>query len=300
MSFPEKRKRRFGDRVDGHRLKNGPSMNVLMGLLYPNRCDCEVSARYEMDVTDLLEYIRKRNEKNPECKIKFFHCFITALVRTLCERPKLLRFLRGGRMYERDEITVSFVAKRKFADNAQESLLTYKARKDDSLNNVSRFITGEVSEIRKEVPKTNGAEDIIESVTKIPLFFRKIIVRTGRALDYWGILPKGLTHGDPAFSTVLVANLGSIRCPSAYHHLNNYGSCSIMITIGTLEKKNFLQEDGSVITKDIVEITATCDERIADGFYFSKSMKLLERILKTPELLEKPFAEESGIDEAIR
>ena len=44
--------------------------------------------------------------------------------------------------------------------------------------------------------------------------------------------------------------------------------------------------------KDSVDIGLTVDERIADGYYFSKTVKLLKKILENPELLELPFGEE--------
>ena len=41
---------------------------------------------------------------------------------------------------------------------------------------------------------------------------------------------------------------------------------------------------------------ATLDERIGDGFYFARSLKLIKYIFAHPELLEKPFNEPSGFD----
>ena len=39
------------------------------------------------------------------------------------------------------------------------------------------------------------------------------------------------------------------------------------------------------------------DERIADGYYFAKSMKVLEHILDNPELLEERADARIEIDE---
>ena len=43
--------------------------------------------------------------------------------------------------------------------------------------------------------------------------------------------------------------------------------------------------------KDSVDITMTVDERIADGYYYSKTIQLLRKLLENPELLEKPLGE---------
>lgn len=58
-----------------------------------------------------------------------------------------------------------------------------------------------------------------------------------KILDFYGKVPDELREDDPNFASVFLTNLGSIRCPSVYHHLNNYGTNSIMIAIGTLRKE---------------------------------------------------------------
>ena len=44
--------------------------------------------------------------------------------------------------------------------------------------------------------------------------------------------------------------------------------------------------------RDSVDLGITVDERLADGYYYSKSIRLLKKLLENPELLEKPFEEE--------
>ena len=79
-----------------------------------------------------------------------------------------------------------------------------------------------------------------------------------------------------------------------YHHLNNYGTNSIMITIGTLHKEEVLMPDGTRQVRDVVDVGATLDERIGDGFYFARSLKLMKHIFAHPELLELPLSQPSG------
>ena len=109
-------------------------------------------------------------------------------------------------------------------------------------------------------------------------------------------MPKALTEGDTNYSTILVSNLGSIKCPAVYHHLNNYGTNSIMVTLGTLHKEEMLMPDGTRQVRDVVDIGATLDERIADGFYFARSLKLIKYVFEHPELLDRPLSEPSGFE----
>ena len=304
MDFIEKRKRKFGDRKDGHWVKDAPGMNVIMSGLYPKRCNCELSHTTKIDITDLMNYIEKRNSENPDKKIKFFHCFIAALSRVVNERRYLNRFVSRCRIYERDEILFSFVAKRQFKDTAKEAIVTYKPKATDNIDNVSSFILGEVKSVRTEEDmsksKRKETKDItksLDSIAKLPRFLIMLITGFARLVDYYGITPKFLKRGDPAYSTILVANLGSINCEPCYHHLNNYGTCSIVMTIGKFYKQNVTLEDNTVEVRTFVDVTSTLDERIADGFYFSKSVSLLANYLQHPYSLEKQFNEEVNFEE---
>lgn len=292
MSFVEKKKRRCGDRRDGVWVRDIPGLNVIMSGLYPNRADCEVCMHEELDITKLLKYIEEKNNSGQDHQTKLFHCIVAMMVRIVNERRYLNRFVRNLRIYERDVITVSFIAKRQFSDTAEEALVTYKAKATDNIDDVSRFILGEVKEVRKEQKgKKKDLNQTINNFAKLPRFLLKMIVGFIRFLDKHGKVPKSLTNGDPAYSTLLLSNLGSIKCPSVYHHLNNYGTNSIMMTIGTMQKKTVLHEDGSIETKDVLGISVTADERIADGFYFAKSIKMLHFLCNHPEILDKTFDE---------
>ena len=166
----------------------------------------------------------------------------------------------------------------------------------DTINEVSRKIIGDVIETRKSEHSTGGVDALLDSFAKIPRPLLMFIIRVVRWLDFWGVNPKFLTEGDPNYTTILCSNLGSIKCPSVYHHLNNYGTNSIMITIGTLHKEEVLMPDGHKEVRDVVDVGATLDERIADGFYFARSLKLIKHIFANPELLEKPLGENSGFE----
>jgi pyruvate/2-oxoglutarate dehydrogenase complex dihydrolipoamide acyltransferase (E2) component len=43
--------------------------------------------------------------------------------------------------------------------------------------------------------------------------------------------------------------------------------------------------------RDSIDLGLTIDERIADGYYYSKTVRLLRKLLENPELLELPLNE---------
>ena len=51
-------------------------------------------------------------------------------------------------------------------------------------------------------------------------------------------------------------------------------------------------EDGTFEMHTMLSVGITLDERIADGYYYSKTMKLVKHLLAHPELLELPAGEE--------
>ena len=139
--------------------------------------------------------------------------------------------------------------------------------------------------------KSGGANGAMDILKHLPRWFLMLFFQILKILDFYGKVPDELREDDPNFASVFLTNLGSIRCPSVYHHLNNYGTNSIMIAIGTLRKEEKIAPDGSRSVRDMVDIGITLDERVADGFYFGRSLKLVQYLLANPELLEKPLKE---------
>ena len=289
-------KRRFGDRRDGRWVRDVPGLTTIMMHLMPNRTAAEVYVNEKIDVTELLQWLEKKNAQHPEYKTTLMHCFIVAIARMIRERPKMNRFIQGRRMYERYDISLSFVAKRRFSDHAEEALMFFTPKDTDTLDTLSYKIAGQVKETKKSEHSTGGIDATVDAFAKIPRLLLIPVIGLIRCLDFWGVNPKFLTDGDTNYSTVLLTNLGSIKGPAVYHHLNDYGTNSIVAAIGTIHKEELVMPDGTKQIRDVVDLGATLDERIADGFYFVRSLKLVKHIFAHPELLDQPIGEPSNFD----
>ena len=296
MSDQKKKKRSWGDTRYGRRVKDVTGLQVIMANLFPNRTDCEVCLQDELDVTELLKYVEKKNAQHPEYKTTVFHCVVAAVDRMVRERPLMNRYVQGRRFYERDEVSISFVAKRRFADGADEALMVLVPKDTDTIDDISKKIYGDVTRTREHEHAVDGLDKIMDGLAKLPRPLLMLVVKIVRILDFWGHCPAALSDGDPNYTTVLLSNLGSIKCPSVYHHLNNYGTNSIMVTVGTYHKESKVMPDGTTEIRDVLDIAATLDERIADGFYFARSLKLIKHICANPELLDRPLGESSEFD----
>lgn len=282
-------------RKDGTKVTNLDAIHKIMPHLMENRCDAEVYSYETIDVTELLKYLDKLN-KDREEKLTLFHAVVTAVAKTIYNRPLLNRFIAGKRLYDRNYISISFVAKNKLEDNAEERLIILKANYNMTLFDISNKILKSVQKTRKE--NSNELNNTLSLVTMWPRCIINIIMWIFRKLDYYGLVPTSISDTDPNYSTVLLSNLGSIKANCCYHHLNNYGTNSIVSTIGVIKEKNILDNNGKIKTRKYVDISFTLDERIADGIYFAKSIKLLKYILENPKLLEDELSTKIEIEES--
>lgn len=273
------------DRRDGKYIKPEDSIHAIMPYLMPKRTEAEVYLQDSIDVTELKKFLDDKNKSIKDYKITVFHAFVTAISKTIYNRPVLNRFIAGKRMYQRNDITISFVAKNKFADEAEERLLVLKVDEDMKLDKISSKIYNDVTKVRKE--GGNSIDDTLKFVTKFPRWVVTLIMWVFRKLDYYDKVPKFISNGDPNYTTVLISNLGSIKSNPCYHHLNNYGTNSIIVTIGEIRERYITDSKGNLNKRDVLEVGITLDERIGDGFYFAKSFKLIKHIIENPTLLDE-------------
>ncbi len=269
-------------RRDAYRIKDIDPFHSIVPYVMPKRTEAEVFSHETIDITNLLKLIKEKNEQSGS-ELKLFHAICTATAKTLYLRPLLNSFVSGKRFWQRRDIVLSFVAKKKFEDYSEEGLMTLCIDGNNNINDISQKIIGDVSKVRKD--GSNDLDGLMGFVGRLPRFILNILFFFIRMFEYYGVMPKALTEGDPNYTSVLIANLGSIKCSAPYHHLSNYGTNSIMITIGVVKKKPVYDDNGSMDMRDIVDLGITLDERIADGFYFARSIKLLKYMLENPEIL---------------
>ncbi|MBQ7036677.1 MAG: 2-oxo acid dehydrogenase subunit E2 [Clostridia bacterium] len=283
----EKKKKKWGDRPDGVRVRNLDSMHVFMPYMLPNRTDNEAFISEKVDLSAINAFLEKKNAESPQYKYTIFHVVTAALAKTIYHRPKLNRFIAGRRLYERNEILLAFTAKRVFSDDGDEALLLINCDENTTVDSLHDTICHRVSKNRKE-GEVDGATKIMNILAKMPRIILRGIVGIMNFMEYHGCLPAFLRYVDPYHSTVFISNLGSIKLNAAYHHLANWGTNSLFVVIGEKHLEAVANPDGTIETKEVLPLGITLDERIADGYYYTKSIKLLKHLLTHPELLDLP------------
>lgn len=283
--------KKFGDRKDGVLLKDITAMHYVMPLMYPNRCDNEAFISECIDLTNVMAYLEKKNADNPEYKYNLFQVMVTAMLKVITLRPKMNRFIANKTMYQRNEVSAAFTIKKVFSDNGGEALAFIHSKPADTIDTIHNEILRQVSVGRSDTQVDAGTASL-EAVKKVPRFLVKFVGWAARFLDRHGWMPRDVIAGDPYYSSVVLTNLGSIKLHAGYHHLTNWGTNSVFCVIGEMKKRPFYDDEGNVTMKMSVDLGLTIDERIADGYYYSKTVQLLKQLLENPELLDRPLNEE--------
>lgn len=283
--------RRWGDRRDAALIRNTDSLHFIMGIIYPNRADNEAYIAERVNLEPIKNYLATKNYEGIDFKYTFFHVILAALVKTVTLRPKLNRFYANENYYQRNKVTAGFVIKKEFSDGSEEAMALLEAKPDDTLDTIYGEIRSRVKACREE-KRDNTTDNSMNILNSMPRWLSKAAVHFIRWLDKHGWCPDVLIGDDPNYSSVFLSNLGSIHLKSGYHHLTNWGTCSFFCIIGEKKWTPVYDEHGFVEMRETVDLGLTVDERIADGYYYAKSIRLFKYLLEHPELLEKPLSEE--------
>ena len=275
------------DRYDRIFLKNLDSMHVIMPYIMPRRCDNEAVLDVVIDITAVNEYLARKHAGSPDFKYTWFHVIAAALAKTIILRPKMNWFISGYRMYERRDIVVTFNVKRTFEDHSEEVIAKFTVDRDGGslTEQVHDYVRDTVRAVRQE-GKNDGATDKMNILKYLPRPLLKFFFWALRRLEYHGYYPRAFRHDDPCYSSVYISNLGSIKMNADYHHLFESGTISFFVVINEKKMRPIFHDDGTYEMKDTIKLGLTIDERIADGYYFAKSLRLLNHLLQNPDLLD--------------
>ena len=247
-----------------------------------------------LEVESTREFLKRRNRsRGPEERISLFHVLLAAAVRTISLRPQLNRFVSGQRIYQRNRLQISFIVKKDMGDDGPETNAKISFSPFDTLEDVRRRVNRDVTEARDW--EGNISDHEVDFFAKMPRFIVNGVVKIFRFLDYFGIAPKGMIEIDPLYTSLYVANLGSVGLDAAYHHLYEWGNASVFMVIGRMHRALVLDDKGKPVTRLVIRIKYTMDDRISEGVYAAKALQLFKSFVQNPELLE----EAPDLDERI-
>ncbi len=278
-------------RNDAQLVTNIPNYRRILPHLMKRRCDSLVFQTVEFDMTKTLQFVRSYNKAHKgEHQIRVFEVFIAAVMRTIALRPEVNRFVQRYQYWQRNELSFTFVTKEDYTDEAPEHSTPIVVDPSMHLLDISKLIDQVIEDARHPKEGANATDDSINFIFKYPVWFIRMFINIAGWLDKMGIAPKALREADGLHTSVFIASLGSIGMAggSPHHHLYEWGTTSMFITIGTLKRATSM-EGTAPVRKDMMEVGFTVDERVTDGFYFMSTIRMFQEFLNDPQrLMEQP------------
>ena len=265
-------------RCDGRKVTQDEPIYFLIPYFLTHRYDSMNMITVDVPEEPLRNYMnQKRKEGRP---LSHMALLITAYLRTMDRFPCLNRFIGNKTIYEHVDKTVSMVV---LKPGGGESMNKLELDSSDDVFAVQKKITDFVDVSRSE-EDSQALDKAIHVLLKLK-FLLGFIMAVLRFLDRHGLLPKGLVKASPFHASLLISNLASIRTNHIYHHVYEFGTTSVSITMGTLHEVPRRTSQG-VVFERCIPLGVVMDERIASGLYFANAFAYFRQLLLQPEQLE--------------
>lgn len=275
----------FGRRADGKLLKKIDPIIALTPYLMPMRCDAQVFLNYKIDYEKLARYIVEQGAKGN--KFTFMEIMIAAYVRVVSELPEVNRFVINKRLYARTQLTVSFVLLKDTGnpDDIEENTVKCYFDPKDTLFDVADRVSLAIEQNRQE-----EADNSTMKLARLLLnpILANTVVFAARFLDRYGIMPKYILDASPFHTSMFFTQMASIGMPAVNHHIYNFGTTSLFLSMGSVLRETSVGPDGKATRKRYLPIGVTADERICAGAVYAKLVSRMIYYLGNPALLETP------------
>ncbi len=269
---------------EGHRVKNINPFDTFIPFVMVDRNDSQNTINESFEIAPTEEFIRQMRAEGLD-GFGVLHVILAAYVRMVSQRPKVNRYVRGQRVWARNEITVSLAILRKMSLDGVETTIKMHFKPDYNIYQVYDEVTRAIENGMKET-NTDG---VAKWLTRIPRLFLKFTMWLLKTLDYFNLLLPSLKEASPFHASMFITNMASLNIPPIRHHLYNFGNCPLFIAFGSKRTVYDFTEEGEPFKKRVVDIVVNMDERTTNGYYWASALKMFKHYLAHPELLrEKP------------
>ena len=266
----------FGRRPDATLVRDLSPVRRFMPFISPRRNESLVYFSHTVDAEPAIAFLETLNaDRPPERRITFFHLVLRAIALGFHERPRLNRFVAGGRLWQRDGIWLSFAAKR--AMNDESPIITVKQRVDPTLP-LTAMVDAILDQIQAgRAGRRTTSDSEVDLLLRLPVPVIRAAMWVAHKADALGLMPRSMIDADPLYASAFLANLGSVGLEGGYHHLWEHGTCGVFCVIGRIEPDASGRRRAS--------LKYTYDERVEDGLYCARTLERLRERLEHPEKL---------------
>ncbi len=274
-------------RADGTLVRDEVPMYYLIPHFLTERSDSMNMITLDIPIEPQRAYMNAKRREGK--RISHMAILMTAYAHLIAEFPSVNRFISNRRIYQHNDFTVSLVVLRPGGGNDDTfSKLTFTPQDTifDVQEKIDRYI-----ETNSSGEETNLLDKWMGILCRLNGLMR-LGINVIRWADRHGLLPRQLIEASPFHASVLISNLASIRTNHIYHHVYNFGTTSVSITMGNMRDVPKRGRDGQIELVRCMPLGVVMDERIASGYYLASAFNRFKEMLAHPELLEKPSTAE--------
>lgn len=274
----------FGYRPDGHPIPEYVDPIVqFTPFIMTTRNDAQNFVTYPVEYKPMADYIREH--RDAEEPISFMTILIAAYVRAVGKHPELNRFVVGKHLYAHKDISISYMVLRETnMGRFDEAAIKLHLKPTDTIQEVARKLNEQIR-IARQAKNKNGTIAFARRFLKIPLI-PWLLVSFIKLLDRFGLMPSRIIEVSPFHCSLFVTNMMSINLPSIYHHLYNFGTCSLFLSLGRPERQVIANKEGKAVRQLMIPIGAVTDERVCGGADYAAGMRTLLKYMLNPKALE--------------
>jgi len=275
----------LGDRYDGWRVRKVDPLFSVVPFILNTRVDSEVFFEVKIPIDKVETFIKEHKNEIPDLSI--MHVVMASMVRLISQRPYVNRFVVWNKIFARNYVSFSLAVKRSLSDAGEETVIKPYFLPTDTLQDIVQKTNLEM-ENNKQVGQQNSSDSISKILGFLPDFLLRTVVLSIKKLDKIGIMPKFFFRASPFHTSIFLTNIGSIGIESIYHHLYEFGTCSMFAAMGKKTRKYELDKDGKTKQVKTILLRFVLDERICDGFYYATTIRMIDKILNDPSVLLLP------------
>ena len=275
----------FQKRAGARYLKTLTPIERIMPHVMPKRSDAQVFFTDDIDCTAIDAYIKEKKEQG--INMTYLDVFVAASVRLYAKRPALNRFVMGGRIFANDKIWVSMALKKSLRDNEPSTTIKIPFTGHETIFEVKKQFDEQIH-TNKDAETVNSTDKLAGVLTAIPNWVMRWAFALIRVLDRSSLLPAAVINASPFHGGLFITYLKSLGIPGIYHHIYDLGTIGQFIAVGKERMAPVVDEKtGEIVARKIMTMMVVADERICDGLYYARSMRLFRRILENPWVLEE-------------
>ncbi len=230
-------------------------------LILPTRNEAAIFTTLHIHASKLPEYLKEK-------KLRLFPYVVYACLISVQRHPVLNRFVLGQNRFEHKKHWISTVVKADKTDESTNHFVKFELFEGMTANEIQTQMDALIAQTRTH--KAHNSDRLMTFLAGFPGFIFSIGIKIAALLDRLDLLPNQLIASDPLHTSLVIANLGSIHGQSVAHHLFNWGTCSLVITLGEMNAEGEL------------DVTFTIDERIGEGLGFIRALETFKSCLEDP------------------